>query len=119
MPEGYELFSSTQAVAALAYGVLASLCQYRFSPSPLPLECTRSPEEPYVEASWVHNTRALGTSMNGVTIHQAGTRNAGELKLGVDATLNANVNLWGGVAQQLSSHSYSDTSAIAGVKVSF
>ncbi|OWS73971.1 hypothetical protein CBW22_19655 [Pantoea sp. VS1] len=75
--------------------------------------------EPYVEASWVHNTRALGTSMNGVTIHQAGTRNAGELKLGVDATLNANVNLWGGVAQQLSSHSYSDTSAIAGVKVSF
>ena len=44
-------------------------------------------------ASWVHNTRALGTSMNGVTIHQAGTRNAGELKLGVDATLNANVNL--------------------------
>ncbi len=75
--------------------------------------------EPYVEASWVHNTRALGTSMNGVTIHQAGTRNAGELKLGVDATLSANVNLWGGVAQQLSSHSYSDTSAIAGVKVSF
>ncbi|MDT8848873.1 autotransporter outer membrane beta-barrel domain-containing protein, partial [Pantoea dispersa] len=75
--------------------------------------------EPYVEASWVHNTRALGTSMNGVTIHQAGMRNAGELKLGVDATLSANVNLWGGVAQQLSSHSYSDTSAIAGVKVSF
>ncbi|MBK4783778.1 MAG: autotransporter outer membrane beta-barrel domain-containing protein [Pantoea sp. Pent] len=39
--------------------------------------------------------------------------------LGVYARLNANVNLWGGVAQQLGNHSYSDTSAVAGVKVSF
>ncbi|KAA6100302.1 autotransporter outer membrane beta-barrel domain-containing protein [Pantoea sp. B_9] len=75
--------------------------------------------EPYAEANWLHNSRAFGTALNGVNIQQAGTRNAAEVKLGVDARLNANVNLWGGVAQQLGNHSYSDTSAVAGVKVSF
>ena len=71
------------------------------------------------EANWLHNSKAFGTALNGVNIQQAGTRNAAEVKLGVDARLNANVNLWGGVAQQLGNHSYSDTSAVAGVKVSF
>ena len=75
--------------------------------------------EPYAEANWLHNSKAFGTALNGVNIQQAGTRNAAEVKLGVDARLNANVNLWGGVAQQLGNHSYSDTSAVAGVKVSF
>ncbi|QZY92798.1 autotransporter outer membrane beta-barrel domain-containing protein (plasmid) [Pantoea dispersa] len=75
--------------------------------------------EPYAEANWLHNSKAFGTALNGVNIQQAGTRNAAEVKLGLDARLNANVNLWGGVAQQLGNHSYSDTSAVAGVKVSF
>ncbi|MBU6520064.1 autotransporter outer membrane beta-barrel domain-containing protein [Pantoea sp. B270] len=79
----------------------------------------RSAIEPYAEANWLHNSKAFGTALNGVNIQQAGTRNAAEVKLGVDARLNANVNLWGGVAQQLGNHSYSDTSAVAGVKVSF
>lgn len=80
---------------------------------------SQSAVEPYAEANWLHNSRAFGTALNGVNIQQAGTRNAAEVKLGVDARLNANVNLWGGVAQQLGNHSYSDTSAVAGVKVSF
>ena len=80
---------------------------------------SQSAIEPYAEANWLHNSRAFGTALNGVNIQQAGTRNAAEVKLGVDARLNANVNLWGGVAQQLGNHSYSDTSAVAGVKVSF
>ncbi|WP_349844576.1 autotransporter outer membrane beta-barrel domain-containing protein (plasmid) [Pantoea dispersa] len=80
---------------------------------------SQSAIEPYAEANWLHNSKAFGTALNGVNIEQAGTRNAAEVKLGVDARLNANVNLWGGVAQQLGNHSYSDTSAVAGVKVSF
>ncbi|WP_336699314.1 autotransporter outer membrane beta-barrel domain-containing protein [Pantoea dispersa] len=80
---------------------------------------SQSAIEPYAETNWLHNSRAFGTALNGVNIQQAGTRNAAEVKLGVDARLNANVNLWGGVAQQLGNHSYSDTSAVAGVKVSF
>ncbi|WP_193753540.1 autotransporter outer membrane beta-barrel domain-containing protein [Pantoea dispersa] len=80
---------------------------------------SQSAIEPYAEANWLHNSKAFGTALNGVNIQQAGTRNAAEVKLGVDARLNANVNLWGGVAQQLGNHSYSDTSAVAGVKVSF
>ncbi|TQC76024.1 autotransporter outer membrane beta-barrel domain-containing protein [Pantoea dispersa] len=80
---------------------------------------SQSAIEPYAETNWLHNSKAFGTALNGVNIQQAGTRNAAEVKLGVDARLNANVNLWGGVAQQLGNHSYSDTSAVAGVKVSF
>ena len=80
---------------------------------------SQSAIEPYAEANWLHNSKAFGTALNGVNIQQAGTRNAAEVKLGVDARLNANVNLWGGVAQQLGNYSYSDTSAVAGVKVSF
>ena len=50
---------------------------------------------------------------------QAGTRNIGELKVGVDGQLSRNVNLWGNVAQQVGDKGYSDSSAMLGLKVSF
>ncbi len=75
--------------------------------------------EPFVEANWVHNTEAFGANMNGVTIQQAGTKNMAELKVGVDAKLNNSVNLWGNIGQQMGDKSYSDTSAMLGVKVNF
>lgn len=75
--------------------------------------------EPYVEANWVHNTEAFGTRLNDVVIQQAGTRNIGEVKLGVDAKLSKAVQLWGNVGQQVGASAYSDTSAMLGVKVSF
>ncbi len=49
----------------------------------------------------------------------AGTRNIGELKTGVEAKLNKNVNLWGNIAQQIGDKGYSDTQAMVGFKVNF
>lgn len=75
--------------------------------------------EPFIEANWVHNTESYGSSMNGVSVQQAGARNLGEVKVGVDAKLNQTVNLWGNIGQQMGDKGYSDTSAMVGVKVNF
>jgi len=75
--------------------------------------------EPFVEANWIHNTQSFGATLNGEQIHQAGTENIGELKVGVESQINPNLNLWGNVAQQVGSKSYSDSSAMVGVKVNF
>jgi len=75
--------------------------------------------EPFIEANWVHNTESYGSSMNGVSVQQAGARNLGEVKVGVDAKLNKTVNLWGNIGQQMGDKGYSDTSAMVGVKVNF
>jgi autotransporter family porin len=52
-------------------------------------------------------------------VQQAGARNLGEVKVGVDARLNKTVNLWGNIGQQMGDKGYSDTSAMVGVKVNF
>jgi outer membrane autotransporter protein len=75
--------------------------------------------EPFVEANWLHNTRNFGASLDGVRIDQAGARNIGELKAGVEAKLSNTVNLWGSVAQQMGNKGYSDTQGTLGVKVNF
>ncbi|WP_343550514.1 autotransporter outer membrane beta-barrel domain-containing protein [Pantoea sp.] len=75
--------------------------------------------EPFIEANWIHNTETFGSSLNGVTVKQAGARNLGEVKVGVDAKLNNAVNLWGNIGQQMGDKGYSDSSAMVGVKVNF
>lgn len=50
---------------------------------------------PFVEVNWLHNTRDFGTRMNGVTVHQDGARNIGEVKAGVEGQINSHLNLWG------------------------
>nr|WP_308737005.1 autotransporter outer membrane beta-barrel domain-containing protein [Scandinavium goeteborgense] len=72
--------------------------------------------EPFIEANWLHNTRNFGASLDGVRIDQAGARNIGELKAGVEAKVSQAVSLWGNVAQQIGGKGYSDT---LGMKVSF
>lgn len=75
--------------------------------------------QPFVEANWIHNTHSYGVTMDESTVSQAGTRNIGELKTGVEGQLNKNLNLWGNVAQQIGDKGYSDTRAMVGVKYSF
>ncbi|EAT8443863.1 autotransporter outer membrane beta-barrel domain-containing protein [Salmonella enterica subsp. enterica serovar Bonariensis] len=74
---------------------------------------------PFVEVNWLHNTREFGTRMNGVTVHQDGTRNIGEVKAGVEGQINDRLNLWGNVGVQAGDKGYSDTSAMLGVKYTF
>lgn len=75
--------------------------------------------QPFVEANWIYNTQSYGVTMNGVTNYQAGTRNIGELKAGVEGQLGKNLHLWGNVAQQIGDKGYSDTQGMLGVKYAF
>ncbi|HCB2864777.1 TPA: autotransporter outer membrane beta-barrel domain-containing protein [Klebsiella aerogenes] len=75
--------------------------------------------EPFIEANWIHNTKDFTAGLDGVPVKVAGTRNIGELKTGVEAKLNKNVNLWGNIAQQIGDKGYSDTQAMVGFKVNF
>lgn len=74
---------------------------------------------PFVEVNWLHNTRDFGTRMNGVTVHQDGAGNIGEVKAGVEGQMNNRLNLWGNVGVQAGDKGYSDTSAMLGVKYTF
>ncbi|EJW0409734.1 autotransporter outer membrane beta-barrel domain-containing protein [Escherichia coli] len=74
---------------------------------------------PFVEVNWLHNTRDFGTRMNGVTVHQDGARNIGEVKTGMEGQINPHLNLWGNVRVQVGDKGYNDTSAMLGVKYTF
>jgi autotransporter family porin len=75
--------------------------------------------EPFVEVNWINNSKTYGVKMNGEQFNMAGTRNVGEIKAGVEGQINANLNLWGNVAQQLGDAGYSDTQAMLGIKYMF
>ncbi|ATM95569.1 autotransporter protein [Yersinia frederiksenii] len=75
--------------------------------------------QPFVEANWIHNTKDFGTTLDGITVKQAGAANIAELKLGVEGQLSKKVNLWGNVGQQVGNKGYSDTAVMLGVKYNF
>ncbi|WP_255309107.1 autotransporter outer membrane beta-barrel domain-containing protein [Leminorella grimontii] len=75
--------------------------------------------QPFIEANWIHNTQNYGVKMAGVKNEMSGTKNIGEVKIGVEGQLSKRLNLWGNAAQQVGDKGYSDTSAMVGVKYSF
>ncbi len=75
--------------------------------------------QPYAEVNWLHNTQRFGSKLDGVKIEQAGARNIGEVKLGLEVNPSQHVGIWGGIAQQVGGKGFSDSSAALGVKVSF
>ena len=75
--------------------------------------------EPFIEANWLHNTRSYNVNMDNVHVNQAGARNIGEVKVGVEGQINPRVNLWGNVGAQMGDKGYSDTNAMVGIKYNF
>jgi len=75
--------------------------------------------KPYVEANWIHNTQQYGMRMDGEAVSMSGTRNIGQLKLGVQGQLTPALNLWGGTAVDIGDMGYSDASAMLGLKYQF
>ncbi|MBJ8926364.1 autotransporter outer membrane beta-barrel domain-containing protein [Citrobacter sp. FDAARGOS_156] len=75
--------------------------------------------EPFIEANWLHNTRTYSTTMDGERISQAGARNIGEIKVGVEGQINSRVNLWGNIGTQVGDKGYNDSSAMVGIKYNF
>lgn len=75
--------------------------------------------QPFIEANWIHNTNNQTVQMGSIKDEISGTRNIGELKVGIEGQINPRLQVWGNVAQQMGDNSYSDTSAMLGVKYSF
>lgn len=75
--------------------------------------------EPFVEMNWIHNSKDFAVSMNGVKVEQAGARNLGEIKLGVNGNLNPAASVWGNVGVQLGDNGYNDTAMMVGLKYKF
>ncbi|ANI29374.1 type V secrestion protein A [Yersinia entomophaga] len=75
--------------------------------------------QPFIEATWLHNTKSFGTTLDSMTVQQSGTANIGELKLGVEGHISEKLGLWGNVGQQIGGQGYSDTAVILGVKYQF
>lgn len=75
--------------------------------------------QPFAEANWIYNSSNYTVQMNDVRNEAKGTRNIGELKLGVEGKINNRLQLWGNVAQQLGDSGYSDTVGMLGAKYTF
>lgn len=75
--------------------------------------------KPYVAADWLHNSKNFGVKMGDTQLNEEGARNIGQLKLGVQGQISHDLNMWGGVAQQIGDKGYHDTSAMIGVKFGF
>ena len=74
---------------------------------------------PFAEINWIHNTKPYAVHMNNTTVRQNGSRNTGEVRVGVEANFNQNTSVWFNLAHQMGSNSYRDTSAVFGLKYSF
>ena len=75
--------------------------------------------QPFVEANWIHNTSSYSVRMDDINNEVKGSRNIGELKVGVEGQLSQRLQLWGNVAQQIGDNGYSDTQGMLGIKYSF
>lgn len=73
----------------------------------------------YAETNWLHNSNDPAVSLDGEKVTLAGTRDIGELKLGIEGRVTANLNLWGNVSQQMGNSGYSATSGVMGVRYRF
>jgi autotransporter family porin len=75
--------------------------------------------QPFVEANWIHNTQTASVKMDDVSNDMRGTKNIGELKVGVEGQITPRLNVWSNVAQQIGDKGYSDTRSMLGVKYNF
>ena len=75
--------------------------------------------KPYVSLNWFHDTKSFGSVMDGVTDKITGSRNFGEVKLGVEGKVTKNVNLWGAAGYQMGSHGLRNVEALVGAKILF
>ena len=75
--------------------------------------------EPFVEMNGIHNSKDFAVSINGVKVEQAGARNLGEIKHGVNGNLNPAASVWGNVGVQLGDNGYNDNAMMVGLKYKF
>lgn len=75
--------------------------------------------QPFLEVNWIRNTRDFAVSMDGTRVSEAGARDIGEVKVGMENKLNTRLNLWGNISAQMGSKGYNNAGAMVGVKYNF
>ena len=75
--------------------------------------------KPYLTLNWIHDTKRFGSEFDGVRNTIDGSRNVGEVKLGVEGKLRKNVNLWGSVGYQGGTDGFRNVEALLGAKILF
>lgn len=75
--------------------------------------------QPFIEANWVHNSRAQSVQMGSQSNEIQGARDAAELKIGIEGQMTSRLNVWGNVAHKIGGSGYSDTQGTLGVKYLF
>ena len=73
----------------------------------------------FVEANWVHNTQEYGATISGVTVDQAGSRNQGEARIGVDWRLTQDISAWARVGASFGNDSYTEREGSIGIRYQF
>ena len=73
----------------------------------------------FAEANWIHNTKAWGVRMDDVAVTQSGSRNIGEVRVGVDGALGGGFGVKGTIGQQVGDKGWSETAATLGVSYRF
>lgn len=74
---------------------------------------------PYMDLNYIHNSKPFAAEFDGVRVEQKGTRNLGEVKVGLEADVNDNLKVWGDVGFRKGSNSYRDTKISAGIRYEF
>lgn len=74
---------------------------------------------PFAEVNYINNKNNFGTIHDGIVAQQAGARNIGELKLGVEGQVNSHMNVQFNVSTQAGNDGYRDTAAMLGVQWRF
>ncbi|WP_231845251.1 autotransporter outer membrane beta-barrel domain-containing protein [Yersinia enterocolitica] len=74
---------------------------------------------PSFEANWIHNGNNKGVWLESTNITPQGNNNIADLKLGIEANIDSNLQLWTHLGHQFGGHNYSDTQAMLGANYRF
>lgn len=75
--------------------------------------------QPFVELNWLHNTDPYTISMDDGKAEQGGSKNIGEIKLGLEGQIKQNASLWINGASQQGSADYRNYGFKVGFKYNF
>ena len=75
--------------------------------------------KPFIGLNWYHDTKAFGARIAGVADHIDGSRNFGEVKLGVEGKVKKNWNVWGFAGYQQGREGFRNLEALVGMKYLF
>lgn len=127
-PQGQVIWSAVRAndhtevngtqVSGLGHGNTQTRLGLRLSLSPVDRQASYS-LEPFIEVNWLHNMKPYGVKMGGSSSFIEGSRNLGEIKVGLEGRFNDKLSLWGSLGHQFGSDGYQETKGIAGLKYRF